>query len=165
MAEAVAKGQALCLSAFACSSRWTTSLCPHLSGTEHENRSKQKLEFASASCREASGTSRPGSGLLHAKFSDATPPHTPPPPPPSPPPDPPPPPALPFPLFLRNPLSSFPVLAPARLPRRRAQAFTIMTPLATQTRGQNLQLKLFPSCLEARYSGDSPASASASCCI
>ena len=44
--------------------------------------------------------------------------------PPHPPPHPPPPSALP-PLFLRNPLSSFPVLGPARLPRRRAQAFTI----------------------------------------
>ena len=30
-----------------------------------------------------------------------------------------------LPPFLRNPLSSFPVLGPARLPRRRAQAFTI----------------------------------------
>ena len=49
-----------------------------------------------------------------------------------PPPQPPNPPPLPF---LRNPLSSFPVLGPARLPRRRAQAFT--TKLLKSTRCKN----------------------------
>ena len=73
-----------------------------------------------------------GSYRGSASKTPRTPPHPNPPPRPTPPlipplipprPPPPAPPALPF-----LPLSSFPVLGPARLPRRRAQAFTITPP-------------------------------------
>ena len=128
-------------------------------------------KFASASCREAFGASRPGSGLLPPNpylpagknlWRTPSPPALwdPPPPPiawrsckpmpwrvppvggshetpptPSntldlqPPYEPRPGPFLPF--FCRNPLSSFPVLGPARLPRRRARALTIKSNLGT----------------------------------